>query len=400
MAQNLLITVAKAVAKGKLHVGKLTGLERFLLAQMALPDRVPTLLAATNVEPQLVDPRFDYQMLAESAQANLELFAKVKERFAFDVITSPTWLGLMVTGMAELGVKFQIERDRVSYPAAHPIHNLEDVARIKPFAEPSGYFKMTLDIYREAQRRYSDTLITFANDGPWDLAMLLRGDKLLPRDFRIHKDYVEASDPARKAKIRKYGDPDLWPAIMELTTQISIQIFRLARQHGLNMLGALMIDQFATKPVLSIDDYVDYVLPYAQRAWEALGGKIDLMYVVTSPQELEALLSHPVLGKLLGMYGYTNYIFPVTPEGLTLYEYDEPMLALVKEKGKTYNYMIHGKFIRDATGQELEAVIKRICQMATKMRARLMLSVGTVAPGTDLAKLDLLLQTVDRYGRY
>jgi uroporphyrinogen-III decarboxylase len=400
MAQNLLITVAKALAKGKLHVGTLTGLERFLLAQMALPDRVPTLLAATNVEPQLIDPRFNYRMLAESAEANLELFAKVKERFSFDVITSPTWLGLMVTGTAELGVQFQIERDRVSYPASHPIQTLEDVERIKPFTEPSGYFKMTLDIYRAAQRRYGDTLITFANDGPWDLAMLLRGDKLLPRDFRIHKDYVEATEPARKAKIRKHGDPDLWPAIMDLTTQLSIQIFKLARQHGLNMLGALMIDQFATKPVLSIDDYVNYVLPYAQRAWEALDGKIDLMYVVTSPQELEALLGHPTLGRLLGMYGYTNYIFPVTPEGITLPQYDEPMLALAKKKGKTYNYLLHGKFIRDATGQELEAAVRRICQMATEMRARLMLSVATVAPGTDLEKIDLLLQTVHRYGRY
>ena len=74
--------------------------------------------------------------------------------------------------------------------------------RLKPFTTPSGFFKMTLDIYTGAQRHYTDTLITFANDGPWDLAMLLRGDKHLPRDFRIHKDYVECTDPARKERIR------------------------------------------------------------------------------------------------------------------------------------------------------------------------------------------------------
>jgi len=68
--------------------------------------------------------------------------------------------------------------------------------------------------------------------------------------------------------------------------------------------------------------------------------------------------------------------------------------------GKTYNYLVHGKFIRDATDQELEAAVKRICQMATRMRARLMPSVATVAPGTDLDKIDLLLRTVDSYGRY
>lgn len=113
MAQNLMVTVAKALIKGKLRVGTLTGLERFLLAQMTLPDRVPTLLAATNVEPQLIDPQFNYRILAESAEANLALFGKVKERFPFDVLTAPTWLGLMVTGAAELGVEFRIEEERV-----------------------------------------------------------------------------------------------------------------------------------------------------------------------------------------------------------------------------------------------------------------------------------------------
>jgi len=400
MAQNLVITIAKALVKGKLHLGTLTGLERFFLAQMALPDRVPTLLAATNLEPQLIDPRFNYRMLAESAEANLELFGRVKERFAFDVITAPTWLGLMVTGAAELGVQFRIEGARVSYPVAHPIQSIDDVVGIQPFTEPTGTFKMTLDIYRQAQNRYTDTLITFPNDGPWDLAMLLRGDQHLPRDFRIHKDYTETADPARREKIRRYGDPDLWPAIMELCTRVCIQIFRLARQYGVNMLGALMIDQFATKPVLSIDDYVRYVLPYAQQAYEALGGKVDLMYVVTSPQELEELIDHPTLGRMLGAYGYTNYIFPVTPEGLTRPEYDEPMLELAKRQGKTYNYLIHGKFLRDATGQELESAVKRICQMATRMRVRLMISLAAVAPGTDLGKVDLFLQAVDTYGRY
>ena len=400
MAQNLMITMAKALAKGKLGIGTLTGLERFLLAQMTLPDRVPTLLAATNVEPQLIDPAYTYTRLARSTEANLELFGRVKERFPFDVITTPTWLGLMITGVVELGVEFAIVDERVSYPAHHPIQTIADVERIRPLAEPAGYFKMTLDIYRAAQHTYTDTLITYPNDGPWDLAMLLRGDKYLPRDFRIHKDYVETDDPARKEKIRKHGDPDLWPAIMELTTEISVQNFKHARAHGLNMLGAIMVDQFATKPVLSIEDYVQYVLPYEQRAWEALDGKVGLMYVVTSPQELEKLLEHPTLGKLLGSFGYTNYIFPVTPEGLTLPEYDEPMLALAKANGKTYNYIVHGKFLRDATGQELEAAVKRICELATRARSRLMVSVATVAPGTDLANVDLLLATVDRYGRY
>ncbi len=400
MAQNILLVMAKAIVKGKLNPAALTGLERFMLAQLTIPDRVPTMLAATNVEPYLIDKKYNYRLLAKSVEANLDLFAKVKERFPFDLVAVPTWLGLMLTGVAELGVQFEIEEDRVPYACAHPIKGIEDVRRIKPFTEPSGYFKMTLDINREAQRRFPDTMITFMNDGPWDLAMLLRGDKQLPMDFRLFKDYVETQDPQRRDKIRKHGDPDLWPAIMELTTQISTQIFRLASEHGLNMLGAAMVDQFAAEPVLGIEDFTKYVLPYSERARAAAGGGVGMGYMVTSPQKLEALLSHPILGKSLGATGFTNYIFPTTPDGVTLAEHDQPMLELAKKRKRTYMYMVHAKFIRDATGKQLEEVVRRICQMATQMRARLMISVGAIAPGTDLRNVDLLLDTVHKYGRY
>ena len=86
-------TMVKAMVKGKLNPGALTGLERFMLTQLTLPDRVPTMLAATNVEPYLIDEKFNYKMLAESVEANLELFTIVKQRFPFDVIMVPCWLG-------------------------------------------------------------------------------------------------------------------------------------------------------------------------------------------------------------------------------------------------------------------------------------------------------------------
>ncbi len=400
MAQNLMLVMAKAIVKGKLNPGALTGLERFMLAQLTIPDRVPTMLAATNVEPSLIDKKYNYKLLTSSVEANLELFAKVMERFPFDVIMVPCWLGLMLTGVAELGVQFQIEEHRVPYAISHPIKGIEDVKKIKPFTEATGYFKMTLDIYREAQRRFPNTMITFPNDGPWDLAMLLRGDKNLPMDFRLYKDYIETQDPQRRERIKKHGDPELWPAIMELTTQISIQIFKLAEQHGINLMGASMVDQFATKPVLSIEDFVKYVLPYSERARAALGGKVAMGYMVTSPQELEHWLSHPTLGKSLAMSGFTNYIFPTTPEGLTLPEYDQPMLRLAKKYNRTYNYILHAKFIRDASEQQIDETVKRICSMAIPMKARMMISVGAIAPGTDLRNIDVLLNSVHKHGRY
>jgi Uroporphyrinogen decarboxylase (URO-D) len=400
MDLNLIFTGVKALVKRKLHVGGLNGLERFILAQIAIPDRVVTTLGATNFEPGLIDEKYNYKMLTESVEANLELFSRIKERFPFDLIMAPCWMGMMFTGAAELGVRFKIEESRVAYAAEHPIKDMKGVHNITPLSEPSGYFKMTLDIYREAQRRFSDTLILYSNDGPWDLAMLLRGDQHLPRDFRLYKDYVETKDPARKEKIRKYGDPDLWPAIMELTTKIVIQNFRLARQYGVNMTGAMMVDQFATEPVLGIDDFTRYVLPYVQRAWVALDKKVGMAYMVTSPQKFVNLFNHPVLSKSLAMSGSTNYIFPTTPEGLTLPEYDRPMLEMANRDKRCYMYVLNAKFIRDATPQELEDTLKRICQMATGMKASMIVLVPAVAPGTDLRKIDLTLDSINKYGRY
>jgi len=88
---NIMLVMGKSLVKGKFNPKALTGLERFMLAQFAIPDRVPTMLAATNVEPYLMDKAYNYKVLSISAEANLELFAKVKGRFPFDVVTVPTW---------------------------------------------------------------------------------------------------------------------------------------------------------------------------------------------------------------------------------------------------------------------------------------------------------------------
>jgi uroporphyrinogen-III decarboxylase len=400
MAQELIVTAGKALLKKRLHIGKLTGIERFILAQIAIPDRVVTTLTATNVEPNLIDKKYNYKILTESVEANLELFSKIKERFAFDLVMVPSWMGMMHTGAAELGVKFKIEESRVPYAFEHPIKEMKDVHTIAPLSEPSGYFKMSLDTYREAPRRFPDALILYVNDGPWDLAMLLRGDQHLPRDFRLYKDYVETTDPVRKEKIKKYGDPDLWPAIMELTTRICIQHFRLVKQYGIDMTGAIMVDQFATEPILSIGDFKKYVLPYIQRVWEALDKKVGMAYSVMSPQKFEKVYNDPILRKALAMGGTSNHIFPTTPDGLTLPEYDQPMLEMARRDKRCYMYVLPAKFTRDATAQELEDAVKRICQMATGMKASMTLLVSAVAPGTDLRKIDLILDSVKKYGRY
>jgi hypothetical protein len=395
---NMMLTMGKALLKQKLHLGELTGMERFMVSAVTLADRASTFLAATNVEPDLIDPRFDYELLSKSMDANLELFGLVRQRIKADVVAVPYWLGLMCVGPAEFGTVFKIEKRRVPYPIDYPIKKQEDIAKIKPPQQATGYLKMVFDINKEAQRRYPDAMVLVMLDGPWDLAMLLRGDRELPNDLRIHRDYTEAKGQATRDKIRRFGNPDIYPAIMELTTQLSIRIFQLAEENGLSLMGSAMADQYAAKPIMSREDYFKYVHPYRVRVWEALDKKVGPGYNVPSPQECEQNMHDPVLAK--GFGGFSNYIFPQTPEGVTLPEYDQPMFELAKKYKQSYMYMVHGKYLRDATEAQLDATVQRICKMATQARVNLMVSIASVPPGASADKANYVFQLVEKYGRY
>ena len=68
---NLILTMVKALAKSKLKLGELNGMERFMMAQIGLPDRVPTMLAATNIEPYMLDPRYNWKSTVEALRRTL-----------------------------------------------------------------------------------------------------------------------------------------------------------------------------------------------------------------------------------------------------------------------------------------------------------------------------------------
>jgi hypothetical protein len=390
--------MGKALLKHKFHLGTLTGLERFMVSAVTLADRPATFLAATNVEPDLVDSRFDYVLLSQSVEANLELFELVCQRIKADVVAVPYWLGLMGMGPADLGTVFKVEKRRVPYSVDYPIKKQEDIAKIKIPQQATGYLKMVFDINKEAQRRYPDSLIMMTFDGPWDLAMLLRGDRDLPADMRIHRDYTEANDQTTRDKIRRFGNPDIYPAIMELTTQLAIRIVQLASENGLSLMGSALVDQYASKPIMSREDYFKYVHPYRVRVWEAVGKKVMAGYIVPSPQEAEQNLQDPMLGKSQG--AFTSYIYPQTPEGLTLPEYDRPSLELAKKYKQSYSYFIHGKYLRDASEAELDATVQRICRVATEVRANLMVTIASVPPGASVEKANYVFKLVEKHGRY
>jgi hypothetical protein len=396
---NLMITMLKALVKGKLGVGELTGTERFMLAQIGLPDRIPTMLAATNIEPYMLDPKYNWKLTVESVEANIALADRVCELFDCDLISVPIWQGTMGMGAADLGTEYKISEERVPYPVGYPIKGKEDIQRIRPPEEATGYLEMYFDITKEIQRRHPELFLPLTLDGPWDLAMLLRGDDKLPLDMRLHKDYVETDDPDRREKIKKRGDPTIYPAIMELTTQLAIRHFDLATKHGLPLLGASVVDQYAASPILSRQDYVKYVLPYIERVWLHHRKKLTIVAPCTSPMEMRKILeteppgiNHQIL--------WANYIFPTTPEGITLPEYDRPAFELAREHKKSFAYIIHGKFLRDATTGEIEALVRRVCTLATEMRTSISISISAVPPGTDLEKVNDTFELVRKYGRY
>ena len=381
-------------------MGTLSGQERFKQFQVGLPDRVPIALVAGNMEPYLIDEKFNYKLLCKDLDANIELFEKIRNRFTYDMVVSPIWIGLMRFGAAELGTVFQIEEKQVPIPIEYPIKSINDVKQFEIPSKPSGYLKMYFDISSEARRRYPEMVFKIVFDGAWDIAMLLRGDHNLPVDFRLYKDYNSTKDEARKARIRKHGDPHLWPAIMELSTKICTRHVQMAKDYGLNLMVAALIDQYAQVPVLHVDDYLTHVLPYTERVWKAHEENMSIVYQVDSPQKVERMLRHPVLGKGYRIGGLDNYIFPQDPKGVTLAEFDQKMFELANENNTSYTYMIHGKFIRDATEEELENLVARVCGMAVEIKAKLLLMVISVPPGTDLRKLELIPDLVEKYGRY
>ena len=140
-----------------------------MVGAITLPDRVSTVLGATNIEPDLVDPKFDYVLLANSVEANLELFEQVLQRVKADLIPTPIWQGLMMFGTAELGTVFKIEKRRVPYSVEYPIKKQEGIASIEPPQQATGHLKMYFDITKELQRRHPDSLFMLLFDGPWDL---------------------------------------------------------------------------------------------------------------------------------------------------------------------------------------------------------------------------------------
>ena len=176
-------------------------------------------------------------------------------------------------------------------------------------------------------------------------------------------------------------------------------MFDLAVKHGMSLLGSNMIDQYTAPPIMSRQDYVKYVLPYIERVWRHHKKKITIVAPCISPMQMRKILETEPAG-INHQILWSNYTFPTTPEGISLPEYDRPAFELTKEYKKFFAYMVHGKFLRDATEEEIEALVKRVCTLAKEIRVSISIGITAVPPGMDLEKINYLFKKVQEYGRY
>lgn len=393
---RIITNLMKGMLKSKLGI-PLSGAERFMLTSMySKVDRIASMLVAGNVHPQLIDSNYDFVRLTSSVEANLELFEKLLERFPnFDGTMTANWLGLAGCGQVEMGTTMRILPLVEPSPAIYALdrNSLEEL----PMPEMKGYLEKQIQLSAEVQDRYPEIISPPIILGSWDLAMLLRGEKLIS-DFRLFKDFKTSMDWEQKKKIQKKGDPNYLSRLLDFTTEASIAIGNLYKENGVKMLGMVIVNQYANPPIMSPFDFTTYIYPYVERVWKEFKKyRPTAGYMPPSPNDMKKILQYPALS---GIACFNNYMFPQNEYGLTAPEFDEEMVAYSKEIKVPYTYIIHGKFLRDGTEKEIEAQIARVCKLAVEAKAPLSIGLSAVPLGTKLSKVDLIIEAINKYGVY
>lgn len=392
--------IIKDIVKGKVKmtVGRpLNGGERFLLISLfSRVDRVATLLVPSNVHPQLLDPKYDFVRLTSSVEANLELFDILRERFPqVDAAMPASWLGLAGCGQVEMGTTMRISPMIEPSPEIYALDTKSFEELELPKME--GFLKTQIELCAEINDRYPEMMSPPIIEGSFDLAILLRGEKLF-KDFILYKDYLNAKDSVQKEKIKKRGDPTFFPKIMDFATEASIHIGKMYKEQGINMLGMVIVNQYANPPIMSPDDFLTYIYPYVETVWkEFKKHRPTAGYMPPSPSSAKEISKYPALS---GIACFNNYMFPQNEIGLTSDIYAEEMINLSKELRTPYQHLIHGKFLRDGTKKEIEAHIKKMCELAVENNVPMGIGIAAVPLGTDLSKIDLILESVNAYGVY
>lgn len=157
----------------------------------------------------------------------------------------------IMTPLLGVGIDLQIV-DGVGPVIAEPVRTRDDLARLRPL-EPEADLPYVLESIRILVERLAGErpLIGFAG-APFTLAAYLVEGK-------PSRDFV-------RVKSMMFGAPDVWHALMERLTGITIRYLQAQAAAGANALQ--LFDSWIG--ALSPQDYAAFVQPYAQRIFAAL----------------------------------------------------------------------------------------------------------------------------------
>ena len=157
----------------------------------------------------------------------------------------------IMTPLLGVGIDLQIV-DGVGPVIAEPVRTRDDLARLRPL-EPEADLPYVLESIRILVERLGGErpLIGFAG-APFTLAAYLVEGK-------PSRDFV-------RVKSMMFGAPDVWHALMERLTAITISYLQAQAAAGANALQ--LFDSWIG--ALSPQDYATFVQPYSQRIFAAL----------------------------------------------------------------------------------------------------------------------------------
>jgi uroporphyrinogen decarboxylase len=250
-------------------VATMTGRQRFLAtANMQPADRTPVwfMRQAGRCLPEYRELRktYDFMTLARTPELAVQATLMPVDTFGVDGAVLFADIMLPLEGM---GVPFEITPG-VGPVIADPIRTMEDVERIRVVGPEEGT-PYVLEALRLLRRELGDRAAALGFAGaPFTLACYLI-------EGRPTKEY-----PLTKALM--YGQPDVWHALMEKLTTVTILYLEGQADAGAD--AVQLFDSWLG--LLGADAYREFVQPYTARIFAAMKGRITSIHFSTGTVQL------------------------------------------------------------------------------------------------------------------
>ncbi len=254
---------------GGTQIAEMTGRGRFLAAAQRQPvDRTPVwfMRQAGRCLPEYraLRQRHDFMTVAHTPELAVEATLMPVDRLGVDGAVLFADIMLPLEGM---GVEFEI-KPGVGPVISHPIRTAEDIARLR-VVDPEEGTPYVLEAIRLLRSELGERAAALGFAGaPFTLACYLI-------DGRPTKEYP-------LAKSMMIGQPDLWHALMEKLTDVTVRYLR-----GQIAAGADVVQLFDSwLGLLGPVEFGQHVLPYTARIFRELKGLAPTVHFSTGTVQL------------------------------------------------------------------------------------------------------------------